>query len=551
MISSAFFPTLFGVLHACSLYDAAADWSKIHAIPSLLNADLEDLQSGLSRGLFTSVDLVSAYTARILEVNSTLHMVTELNPDAAAIARSLDVQRNSGTILGPLHGIPILIKNNIATADRMNNTAGSWSLLGAMISDDSTIAKKLRRAGAIILGKTNMSQWAEYRSANVSYGWSAHGGQTYGAYHPNQDPWGSSSGSGVASSIGLALASIGTETNGSIVAPSDANGLVGIKPTVGLTSRYLVIPISEHQDTVGPMARTVKDAAHVLQVIAGPDSNDNYTDAYPYSTAVDYVTACDYESLAGARIGVAWNVLDMLDPHTEKPVLESFIAAVRQIESAGATIVSANFTDYTAWQNDNVSETVLGADFPVGLANYLTELTKNPQHIHSLADVRNWTHSHGIEDWPERDTAIWDTILRDQDRSNTTPRFWEAYQKNLHYGDEGGVLGALRRTNSTAIMLPAKLSYSIPALVGSPIVTVPMGSYPEKWNVTMNDFGNLVSIGPNIPYGLAFMGDRWSEGTLIGYAYAYEQRTMHRRKLKPFITPNTELQSVITPHHEL
>ncbi|KAI7301127.1 amidase, partial [Hortaea werneckii] len=275
--------------------------------PSLIDVTLEDLSTGLESGLFTSVDLVTAYMDRINEINSTLHLVTELNPDAISIASQADAMRANGTVVGPLHGIPILIKNNIATADAMNNTAGSFSLVGSEVPRDSTMAANLRKAGAVILGKTNLSQWANYRSDNSSNGWSAYGGQTYAAYYPGQDPSGSSSGSGVASSIGLSLAALGTETSGSILSPSDVNNLVGIKPTVGLTSRYLVIPISEHQDTIGPMARTVKDAAYVLQALAGPDQYDNYTSAIPWandtSAKPDYVAACDYNSLAGKRIG--------------------------------------------------------------------------------------------------------------------------------------------------------------------------------------------------------------------------------------------------------
>ena len=211
--------------------------------PLLLEATLDDLVIGLESELFTSVDLVKAYSARILEVNGTLHMVTELNPDALSIAANADALRKNGTVLGPLHGIPILIKNNIATDDAMNNTAGSFALLGAK-QGDSTIAAKLRKAGAIILGKTNLSQWANFRSNNSTNGWSAYGGQTEGAYYPQQDPSGSSSGSGVSSAIGLALGALGTETSGSILSPADVSNLVGIKPTVGLTSRYLVIPVS-------------------------------------------------------------------------------------------------------------------------------------------------------------------------------------------------------------------------------------------------------------------------------------------------------------------
>jgi amidase len=195
---------------------------------------------------------MKAYIMRIEEVNSILHAVTEINPDALLIAAALDAERANGTVRSTLHGLPMLIKNNIATKDQMNNTAGSYSLLGATVPRDATVAGKLRAAGVILLGKSNLSQWANFRSSNSSSGWSAYGGQVTGAYYPDMDPSGSSSGSGVGSSIGLAIAALGTETDGSILAPSSVNNLVGIKPTVGLTSRSLVIPISAHQDTVGP-----------------------------------------------------------------------------------------------------------------------------------------------------------------------------------------------------------------------------------------------------------------------------------------------------------
>lgn len=516
--------------------------------PSLIEVDLEDLNTGLESGLFTSVDLVKTYQARIMEVNSTLHMVTELNPDALAIAAEADAMRKNGTVLGPLHGIPILIKNNIATADKMNNTAGSWSLVGAKVPRDSTMAANLRKAGAIILGKTNLSQWANYRSDNTSNGWSAYGGQTYAAYYPGQDPSGSSSGSGVSSSIGLALAALGTETSGSILSPSDVNNLVGIKPTVGLTSRYLVIPISEHQDTIGPMARSVKDAAYILQAIAGPDPRDNYTSAIPWAnstaSAPDYVAACDYNALAGARIGVARNVIDIWSAYTDTVVVEAFNEAVAQIEAAGATIVDANFTAFEEWQTDNNETLVLNADFLVDLANYLHELEYNPYGIENLAEERNFTHHFKAEDWPQRDTAVWDANLA-QGWNNTSPKFWPAYQANLYYGGPGGILGALERTNTSAVLLPTQLSPSIPALVGSPAITVPMGFYPATWNVTLNGFGNLVATGPNVPFGLSFMGAKFSEADLIGFAYAYEQRTMHRNDIQPYLVPNIEISDIL------
>ena len=513
------------------------------SFPSLIEVDLEELVTGLESGLFTSVDLVKTYTARIMEVNSTLHMVTELNPDAMSIAKTADALRANGTILSPLHGIPILIKNNIATADKMNNTAGSWSLVGSKVPRDSTIAANLRKAGAIILGKTNLSQWANYRSDNTSNGWSGYGGQTMAAYYPGQDPSGSSSGSGVSSSIGLALAALGTETSGSILSPSDVNNLVGIKPTVGLTSRYLVIPISQHQDTIGPMARSVKDAAYVLQAIAGKDPYDNYTSAIP-GPLPDYVAACDYSAFSGARIGVARNVLEIYGKYTDPPVLAAFNEAVKQIEEAGATIVDANFTAFEAWQSDNNETLVLNADFLVNLANYFSELTFNPNGIENLAEERAFTHQFPAETWPKRDTKIWTAALK-QGWNNTSPKFWPAYQANLFYGGPGGILGALKRTNTSAVLLPTQLSPSIPALVGSPVVTVPMGFYPANTTVQMNGFGNLVATGPNIPFGLSFMGSKFSEADLIGFAYAYEQRTMHRNDIQPYIVPNIEISDIV------
>lgn len=526
--------------------DSTNDLSvKGQEFPSLIDVTLEDLEYGLESGLFTSVDLVKAYEARIMEVNSTLRMVTELNPDALSIAAELDSMRKNGTILGPLHGIPILIKNNIATMDMMNNTAGSFSLLGAKVPTDSTMAAKLRKAGAIILGKTNMSQWANYRSDNSTNGWSAYGGQTEGAYYPHQDPSGSSSGSGVSSSIGLALAALGSETSGSILSPSDVNNLVGIKPTVGLTSRYLVIPISQHQDTVGPMARTVKDAAYLLQAIAGVDPKDNYTSVIPNNgTIPDYVAACNYSAFQGARIGVAWNVLDIWASSTDPPVVSAFYSAIETIKAAGATIVSANFTAFEAWQSDNNETLVLNADFLSDLHTYLAELTFNPNNITDLTQERAFTQSFPQEDYPDRDTGVWDSALA-QGWNNTSPLFWPAYQTNLYYGGPGGILGALTRNNVSAVLLPTQLSPSIPALVGSPVVTVPMGFYPANWTVTYNSRRTLVETGPRVPFGLSFMGAAFSEAELIGFAYAYEQRTLHRNQVQPYIVPNIELVDVV------
>ncbi|OCL09890.1 amidase [Glonium stellatum] len=513
------------------------------AFPDLIEATTEDLIAGLESRLFTSEDLVNAYVARINEMNSTLHMVTELNPDALSIAAGLDAERANGTVRGPLHGIPILIKNNIATMDKMNNTAGSFALLGAKVPRDSTVVAKLRKAGAIILGKTNMSQWANFRSSNSSNGWSAYGGQTYAAYYPKQDPSGSSSGSGVSSSLGLALAALGTETDGSIVSPSELNNLVGIKPTVGLTSRSLVIPISQHQDTVGPMARTVKDAAYLLQAIAGKDKHDNYTSAIPYSPLPDYVAACNFSALAGKRIGVPRNIFEV-DSSTY-PKTNAFNAALKILEAAGATIVDpTNYTAWDAFSNSSAENNVLEADFVAELPAYLAQLTYNPTGVKNLVDVRAFTHTFPQEDWPDRDTATWDQALN-LTFNNTSPEFWSYYQDDLYFGGTGGLLGALKNYSLDAIVVPTIFSSSISAIIGAPIISVPLGAYPANTTVVNNQRGDLVATAPNIPFGIAFAGAHWSEAELIGYAYAFEQRTKVRSTVRPYILPKIQLSDVV------
>ncbi|MCJ1350501.1 MAG: hypothetical protein MMC33_000482 [Icmadophila ericetorum] len=514
--------------------------------PSLIEVTLEDLIIGFESNLFTSVDLTNAYIARINEVNSTLNVVTQLNPDALSIAQELDAERANGTIRGPLHGIPILIKNNIATADKMMNTAGSFALYGATVPRDSGVAAKLRAAGAIILGKANLSQWANFRSDNSSNGWSAFGGQVYGAYYPLQDPSGSSSGSAVSSSIGLALAALGTETDGSILSPSEVNNLVGIKPTVGLVSRSLVVPISQRQDTVGPLARTVKDAAYVLQAIAGQDPYDNYTSAIPFSTLPDYVAACNFGALAGKRFGVPRNVI--YPEEGDGPVLAAFENAIQIIRNAGATVIdNINITAVAEneYLNGNTSSIVLYADFVSDLPNeYLSKLTSNPENVHNLEEVRTFTQHFKQEDYPSRDTGVWDASLA-LGFNNTSPEFWPYYQYNLEIAGPQGILGLMKNYSLDALILPTDFSPDLPARLGTPVVTVPMGFYPPNTTIILNSRGNLRATAPNIPFGLSFMGTAFSEADLIGYAYAYEQRTMVRNKVQPYIVPNTELSSIV------
>ncbi|CAL5872730.1 uncharacterized protein PFLUO_LOCUS6997 [Penicillium psychrofluorescens] len=511
--------------------------------PDLLTATARELQHGLDAGCFTSVDLVDAYIRRTAEVNSTVRAVVELNSEVWEIAKELDEERRKGIIRGPLHGLPILIKENIGTDDELQTNAGSYALMDAKPISDSTIAARLRKAGMIILGKTNLSQWANFRSTNSSNGWSAWGGQVIAAHVPNQDPSGSSSGSGVASDLGLAYASLGTETSGSITSPSEKSGLVGIKPTVGLTSRYLVIPVSERQDTVGPMARTVKDAALVLSAIAGQDQHDNYTLASPYKQHVpDYAQYCKEGGLKGKRIGIPRNVLALNNGPAMAPYYAAFEASIKVLKKLGAVIVEdTNFTAYANFQNSSVSETVLEADFISDLANYLSELKTNPQDVHSLADVRSFTHRFPREKWPARNTGTWDHALK-VGINNTSPAFWPLYEQNLHFGGEGGVFGAIERANLDAVILPTNLGYPVSAVVGGPVVTVPMGAYPAGTHVQLSPPWNLTSVAPGVPMGLAFMGLKWSEPTLIEMAYAFEQKTQVRETLHHYIVPKAQLE---------
>ncbi|KAL3487356.1 amidase signature domain-containing protein [Aspergillus germanicus] len=483
-------------------------------LPPLLAATQSELQNGLQLGCFSSVELVMTYIRRINEVNSKVNAVLEVNPDSLRIAEQLDIERRQGRTRGPLHGLPILVKDLIGTDDGMETAAGSYALVGSKVRADATVVRKLRDNGAIILGKTSMSEWANTRSRRLSNGWNARGGQTYAAYHDQQDPLGSSSGSAVATDLSLTFASLGTETSGSILLPSEKSNIVGIKPTVSLTSRYMAIPISERADTIGPMVRTVRDAAMVLQAIVGQDENDNYTMASPFSNNYpDYVAACNLDGLEGKRIA--------------RPIISSFERAVAGIETAGATIIEdANFTAYDA-----------------GLPKYLSALNSNPNNLQSLSDIRNFIQHSPEEDYPARDTDLWDMALL-AGMNNTSPGFWPIFQQALYLGEEGGLLGALSRDNLDAVILPTSLAGDIPGILGSPVITVPFEAFPAEISVKYNERGNLVNSAPGIPLGVSFLGPRWSEESLIAMAYAFEQRTLSRGTLHRIVGPRTELKDV-------
>ncbi|KAL4966877.1 putative amidase [Aspergillus stella-maris] len=517
--------------------------------PSLLDATQSDLQDGLRLGCFTSVDLVQAYISRIHEVNSKLNPVLEINPDALSIAEQLDQDRRDGKTLGPLHGLPMLVKDLIGTYDNMETSAGSYALVGAKVSADATVVAKLRESGAIVLGKTSLSEWANTRSMNSTHGWNAVGGQTYAAYHEQQDPSGSSSGSAVAADLGLAFAALGTETSGSIILPAEKSNVVGIKPTVGLTSRFMVIPVSERADTIGPLARTVRDAAFVLQAIAGSDPKDNYTLFAPYRTSQNnYVAACNLNGLKGKRIGIPRNVLGALPRafHSAAgPITSSFEEAVAVVREAGATIIDGtNFTSYETFLQSQVSQRVVAADLLSGLAAYFSRLTSNPNNLHGLADIRNFTQQSPEEDYPSRDTRNWDLAIY-AGLNNSSPEFWPLYQQSLALGEEGGLLGALRRNELDAVILPSCLATDIPGVIGTPLVTVPFSAFPSGTPIQYSSRGDVVESAPGIPLGISFLGPKWSEEALISMAYAFEQRTLARKGLRRVVEPSTELKDIL------
>ncbi|KAG6871798.1 hypothetical protein C0995_016438 [Termitomyces sp. Mi166 len=540
--------------------------------PDLYEASVAELQVGLNAGHFSSVDLVKAYFARIEEVNlkgPSLRAVLELNPTALSKAAELDAERQEKGPRGALHGIPVLLKvllrgiakDNIATvaSEGMNTTAGSFGLQHSIVPDDAGIVKRLRAAGAIILGirtifpfcrtagltpntpgKTNLSELAHYRG-NCASGWSGVGGQTTSAYYPNADPSGSSSGSGVAASIGLAAVTIGTETDGSIISPSSHNNIVGIKPTVGLTSRAGVIPVSSHQDTVGPMTRCVADAAVVLSVIAGKDPNDSDTLLQP-DVVPDFTNALNPRALEGKRIGVPRRVFLDDESGSRFDILASFEEALDIIRSLGATVVdSADLPSIDEFKASNNETVVLDVDFKIGLNKYLSNLLSNPSGVKTLADLIKFNDDHPDLEKPEgfEDQSI---LIRSEATEGYNSTFVAALAANRDLGATRGIDAALQEHNLDALVLPSDGLTSTPP----DYELVPLGFFGE--NVTVGHAGpHTVYPAPGVPFGLSFLGTAYSEFDLVGFAYAYELETKTRqlRKAFPAAIPRIQLRDIL------
>ncbi|KAA1474562.1 amidase signature enzyme [Dentipellis sp. KUC8613] len=514
-------------------------------LPDLYEASLAELQDGLTKGQFTSVDLVKAYLARIDEVNikgPALHAVIETSPVVLAQAAALDEERKAKGVRGPLHGIPILLKDNIATqaSDGMQTTAGSFALLGSIPPRPATIARKLTSAGALLLGKANMSEWANFRGNRVPSGFSARGGQTTCPYFPHADPSGSSSGSGVAPAIGLCAAALGTETDGSIVSPSSRNNVVGVKPTVGLTSRAGVIPISTNQDTVGPMARSVADAAALLTVIAGPDPLDVRTLSQP-APVPSFSDALQRDGLRGARLGVP-----RLLQGEDKNVVAAFDGALEVIRGLGATVVDGAELPGTAQLLVSKHEmVVLRTDFRFEVEEYIAGLSEVPTGVKNLEDLIAFNEAHAEQE-------LIPPYYTDQSRFKRSVQHEkdDGYRAALDMSDDlgrvRGIDGVLKEHNLDAIILPAdRWACEVAAIAGYPIVSVPLGYQPD--DVTPTPAEPIIKNAPGLPFGLAFIGTAYSDFNLIKYAYAFEQATLTRLKKRayPAAIPKTQLADVI------
>ena len=483
---------------------------------------VDDLQRAMESGEHTSRSITELYLNRIEAMNRQgpeLRAVIETNPEALAIADRLDAEREASGARGPLHGIPVAIKDNIDTHDQMTTTAGSLALEGSIPLQDSFIVQRLREAGAIVLAKANLSGWAYFRGERATSGWSARGGQCRMPYALDRNPCGSSSGSGVAASANLAALTIGTETGGSIMCPSSTNGIVGVKPTVGLWSRSGIIPISHSQDTAGPMTRTVRDAAILLGPLTGLDPRDEATSASAGNFQGDYTLFLDPDGLRGARIGVARS-FEGFDPR----VNDLFDDAVAAMADAGAVLVDPANLDAAAW-DDSLPLVLLEYEFKADLNAYLATLGPDAP-VKSLAEIIEFNEQNADLEMPYFGQQ---RMHASQARGPLTDaEYLNAVRTVQRATREDGIDRLMNEHSLDAIIAPTRdlawptdhikgdrldggSSAGPAAIAGYPDITVPMGF-----------------VG-GLPAGISFFGRAWSEPTLFRVAYSFEQATNHRQ----------------------
>ena len=434
----------------------------------------------------------------------------------------------------------------------MNTTAGSYALLGARVPRDAGVATKLREAGALTLGKANMAEFSGFRTLNDTGSWSAYGGQNYGAYYPKMDPGGYSGGSAVAASLGLAFGTLGTGANAGIISPADSNNVVAIHPTIGLTSNDFIVEFSGNYGTPRPMARTVKDAAYMLQAMAGVDSNDNHAKAVTrasdesYGPSPDYVAACNLDALQGKRIGVPRNSLYNYSDYGSA-IPNAFEAALGILRDAGAIVVdNTNYTAVDEWYNYTDALALSDIRFKEGFELYTSQLSANPNNIYSVEDLLNFSQTSPLENYPTYGTEGFEEVLG-YSFSSTSPEFKAIYEKSLELVGKGGLLGALETYKLDTVVIPsAWVVGGVSGALGAPVISVPLGAFPPDTEATqVLDNFDTVSPSPNYPFSIAFCGPRFSEELLIGMAYAFEQRTKVRQKIKPYLELSIELADAI------
>jgi amidase len=582
-------PVIRNVLLAALLLptSAAAQSTSSSSIPTQHNeATVAQLQAEMAAGTLTSEQLTQEYITRILALDQNgpgVNAVIELNPDALVMARNADALRRRGIVLGPLHGIPVLLKDNIDTGDKMQTSAGSFALVGMPALRDSTVAANLRAGGAVILGKTNLSEWANFRSFESISGWSGRGGQTHNPYAIDRNPCGSSSGSAAAASANFATVSFGSETDGSIVCPGNANGVAAIKPTVGLTSRAGVVPISHTQDTVGPHGRTVADAAAALSVIQSRtfDGRDPATGGVPLgwqgtgktrpNIPTDYTQFVNPNGLQGARLGVTRVGLGGFDPlvPTPQPVLDAFETAVDQLTAAGATVIDLDAAGFTFASADG-EFLVLLFDFRNDVAAYFGTRVGVPVAGGTLQSAIDFNNAHADTEMPFFNQDIFDlanSLAPGPD--DPQPIFGGlTYNQALAIDHNAGVNGidaAISQFRLDAVVSatdnPAwstDLLYGdhfifgtsgLAAGPGYPIVQVPAG-FP-KLCASATQLTNCTQYG--VPLGISFFGTAFSEPTLIKLASGFEAVTQVRAHNLPTFAataPSTNVQgtTLTAPH---
>ncbi|MBE4908394.1 amidase [Bacillus luteolus] len=473
----------------------------------LNEATIDDIQSKMESGELTSQELVVLYLKKIAEYDHKINSILEVNPEAIHIAAALDAERKIKGARGPLHGIPVLIKDNIDTSDKMHTSAGSLALQHSIALKDSFVAAQLRKAGAVILGKTNMTEWANFMTIGMPSGYSSRGGQVLNPYGPNHfDVGGSSSGSGAAIAANFATVAVGTETSGSILSPASQNSLVGIKPTLGLISRSGIIPIAHSQDTAGPMARTVKDAAYLLTSLVGKDDSDPITKSIVTGDAIDYASVFNNIEHSSFKVGIAREIYFEYLSEEKREILNN---AIEKLQELGMNVIDGVSIPSTQakWSYD-----VLTYEFKSDLNGYLNGLHPS-MTIRSLEDIIRFNREH------KEDTLKYGQklLVESQNTSGTLKEseYIDALEFDRYHSTKQGIDFTLAEHSLDAIVFPNNYGAAIPAKAGYPSITVPAGYTKE-----------------GEPVGITFTGAAFSESTLLKIAYTFEQFTKHRQPPK-------------------